>query len=103
NIIERAFIRRYLVQQELMKVIRKKYKCLLILLVILFMSYFSVPLIITLSSVDMLRNLTFLGILFIWIYTFLQFPFTWFLGLIYFNYTKKLDEKVEELLRKGES
>lgn len=90
-------------QQELMKVIRKKYKCLLILLVILFMSYFSVPLIITLSTVDMLRNLTFSGIPFIWIYTFLQIPLTWILGWIYFNYTKKLDEKVEELLQKGES
>jgi len=91
------------VQQELMKVIRKKYKCLFILLVILFISYFSVPLIITLSTVDMLRNLTFLGIPFIWIYTFLQIPLTWILGWIYFNYTKKLDEQVEELLWKGES
>src|SRR5699024_10696421 len=102
-IIERAFIRRYPVQQELMKVIRKKYKCVLILLVILFMSYFSVPLIITLSIVDMLRNLTFSGIPFMWICSFFQIPLTWILGWFYFNNTKKLDEKVEELLQKGES
>src|SRR5699024_2834410 len=98
-----AFIRRYLLQEELMKVIRKIYKCFLILLVILFMSYSSVQLIITLSTVYMLLNLTFSVIPFICIYTFLELPVTWILGWIYFNYTKKLDEKVEELLRKGES
>lgn len=89
-------------QQEMMRLIRKKYKCLCVLLAILFICYFMVPLIIAVTTVEMLPKMTIGGIPFLWLYTFLQIPLTWLLSWVYVRYAKKMDTQAEVILQKGE-
>src|SRR5690625_7688957 len=85
-----------LLEQKLDYLVRRKKKLIYCLLIILFGSYFLPPFSLMFFPGWMNQAIYREGPSLIWVYTFLQIPFTWLLGWIY---TYKRSE--ERLVGKG--
>lgn len=80
----------------MMAIVQKKYRFMIVLICILFMSYFLLPVMLAWFP-EFIQLKVFGHVSIIWIYTFLQIPITWLLGWIYYQKAKEFDRQIEEL------
>ncbi|WP_047979738.1 DUF485 domain-containing protein [Ornithinibacillus contaminans] len=86
-------------EERLLVLIHEKRRMMLLSLGIVFLFYFSLPLSLIFFP-DMMNRTSFIyGVTWAWLYSFLQIPMTWIMGILYHRKANVFEQKIKQMKR----